>query len=279
MAHYAIGDIQGCFDALQRLLDAVDFDPAVDRLWSVGDLVNRGSQSLETLRFFRDLGEAAVTVLGNHDLHLLAVYAGTQPLKKKDTFAGLLAADDIDELMHWLRHRPLLAHDAGLDLALVHAGLAPQWDLDTALACAAEVEAVLRGENYRTLLDDMYGDEPRMWRDDLGGIERQRFIINALTRMRFCDVQGRLDLEHKGAPGTQPTGLLPWFDVPGRRSAGVRIAFGHWSTLGLVTRPDLLALDTGCVWGGRLTVARLDTAPAEIHAIDCPASLKPAVNE
>jgi len=275
MAIYAIGDIQGCFDALRRLLDKVGFDPARDRLWSVGDLVNRGPGSLETLRFFRALGDAGVAVLGNHDLHLLAVHAGTQPLKKKDTFQALLAAEDADALMDWLRHRPLMHADDRCGVAITHAGLAPQWDLDTARACAAEVEAVLRGPHYRDLLEAMYGDEPRQWDDTLTGIERQRFIINAFTRMRYCDVNGRLDLKYKGAPGTQPGDLMPWFDVPGRRHRETRIAFGHWSTLGLVARPDVLALDTGCVWGGRLTVARLDTREDDIIAIDCPASLRP----
>ena len=275
MAIYAIGDIQGCFDALERLLERIDFDPATDQLWSVGDLVNRGPGSLETLRFFRDLGDAGVAVLGNHDLHLLAVHAGVQPLKKKDTFKALLAADDADELMDWLRHRPLMHLDRARGIAITHAGLAPQWDAKTAQACAHELEAVLRGDDYVRLLDDMYGNEPNEWQDDLRGIERQRFIINAFTRMRYCDVNGRLDLAQKGAPGTQPTDLLPWFDVPGRRNQDLCIVFGHWSTLGALQRDNLLALDTGCVWGGRLTVARLDAQPAELVAIDCPAALRP----
>ena len=275
MAIYAIGDIQGCFDALRRLLDKVGFDPALDRLWSVGDLVNRGPGSLETLRFFKGLDDAAVAVLGNHDLHLLAVHAGTQPVKKKDTFQSLLAADDVDDLMDWLRRRPLMHLDRTHGVAIAHAGLAPQWDIDTARACAAEVEAILRGPRYRDLLDAMYGDEPQSWNATLTGIARHRFIINAFTRMRYCDVNGRLDLKQKGAPGSEPRGLMPWFDVPGRRSTDTRIVFGHWSTLGLVTRPDVLALDTGCVWGGRLTVARLDTREDDITAIDCPATLRP----
>ena len=275
MAIYAIGDIQGCFEALDKLLGQVGFDPARDQLWSVGDLVNRGPKSLETLRFFRGLGTAGRTVLGNHDLHLLAVHAGTQPLKKKDTFQNLLAADDVDDLLHWLRHRPLMIHDPEHDVALAHAGLAPQWDIDTAQACAAEIETALRGPHYRLQLDEMYGDEPRGWSDDLAGVSRQRFIINAFTRMRYCNADGRLDLEAKGAPGSEPPGLMPWFEVPGRRHAATRVVFGHWSTLGLLQRSNVIALDTGCVWGGRLTLARIDTPEPEIHAVDCPAAFRP----
>lgn len=275
MAIYAIGDIQGCFDALRRLLDDLRFDPEADRLWSVGDLVNRGPQSLETLRFFRGLGEAATVVLGNHDLHLLAVHAGAQPLRPKDSFAELLAAADAGELLHWLRHRPLLHHDAGLGVVLAHAGIAPAWDLATARACAGEVEAVLRGDDHPAFLDQMYGNEPTAWDEQLAGVERLRYIVNAFTRMRYCDVTGRLDLDFKGRPGEDTGGLMPWFEVPGRRLVDQRIVFGHWSTLGLLQRDNLLALDTGCVWGGRLTAARLGPQGASIHAVDCPMARQP----
>ncbi|HDP89916.1 MAG TPA: symmetrical bis(5'-nucleosyl)-tetraphosphatase [Thioalkalivibrio sp.] len=279
MSIYAIGDIQGCFDPLHRLLDALRFDPAEDQLWSVGDLVNRGPKSLETLRLFHELGEAAVVVLGNHDLHLLAVYAGAQPLKEKDSFAALLAAPDADELMHWLRHRPLLHHDTALGTVLAHAGIAPAWDLATAQACAREVEAVLRGDDHPAFFDRMYGNEPVAWDEGLAGIERLRFIVNAFTRMRYCDVRGRLDLDFKGAPGEDTGSRMPWFDVPGRRLTGQRIVFGHWSTLGLVQRDDLLALDTGCVWGGRLTAARLDGESVALHAVDCPMTRQPGKDD
>ncbi|MDX5332663.1 MAG: symmetrical bis(5'-nucleosyl)-tetraphosphatase [Gammaproteobacteria bacterium] len=275
MAIYAIGDIQGCFDALRRLLDDLRFDPACDRLWSVGDLVNRGPQSLETLRFFRGLGEAATVVLGNHDLHLLAVQAGAQPLKPKDSFAELLAAADAGELLHWLRHRPLLHHDAELGVVLAHAGIAPAWDLATASACAREVEAVLRSDDHPDFFTAMYGNEPAVWQDSLTGTARLRYIVNAFTRMRYCDVAGRLDLDFKGRPGEDTGGLMPWFEVPGRRLADQRIVFGHWSTLGLLQRDNLLALDTGCVWGGRLTAARLDAPGEPIHAVDCPMAQQP----
>ncbi|MBD3618742.1 MAG: symmetrical bis(5'-nucleosyl)-tetraphosphatase [Chromatiales bacterium] len=275
MAIYAIGDIQGCFDALRRLLDDLRFDPEADQLWSVGDLVNRGPQSLETLRFFRGLGEAATVVLGNHDLHLLAVHAGAQPLKPKDSFAELLAAADAGELLHWLRHRPLLHHDAGLGVVLAHAGIAPAWDLATARACAREVEAVLRGDDHPAFFDQMYGNEPTEWQDSLTGTGRLRYIVNAFTRMRYCDATGRLDLDFKGRPGEETGGLMAWFEVPGRRLVDQRIVFGHWSTLGLLQRDKLLALDTGCVWGGRLTAARLDPQGVTIHAVDCPMAQQP----
>lgn len=261
MAVYAIGDVQGCYDALQALLDKIRFDPARDRLWFVGDLVNRGPQSAAVVRFVMGLKEA-VCVLGNHDLHLLAVAAGRARSRREDTLDELLAAPDRAALLDWLRRRPLLHHDAALGYTLVHAGLLPSWDLATAQALAAEAERVLRGPEAEQLFAHMYGDQPDQWDTALGGWPRLRVIINAFTRLRFCDADGRMDLRPKGAPGSQPPGLLPWFQVPGRKSRGLRILFGHWSTLGLWNGDGAIGLDSGCLWGGRLSAARLDPAPA-----------------
>ncbi|WP_440996186.1 symmetrical bis(5'-nucleosyl)-tetraphosphatase [Arhodomonas sp. SL1] len=278
MAVYAIGDIQGCYDALRRLLDRIGFDPAADELWFTGDLVNRGPQSLETLRFVRALGDSARTVLGNHDIHLLAIAEGFARAKRTDTVADILTAGDGAELLEWLRRRPLLHETPRLPgRILVHAGIAPPWDLAQARAAAAEVEEVLSGERYRDFLHHLYGNRPDCWSDDLSGWDRLRYITNAFTRMRFCARDGRLLLDYKGAPDRAPEGYLPWFEVPGRplTGEGIRVIFGHWSTLGLVRREDLLSLDTGCLWGGTLTAARLD-GDGEITATPCEAALEPA---
>lgn len=258
MAVFAVGDVQGCFDDLQRLLERLNFEPEEDQLWFTGDLVNRGPKSLETLRFVRELGDSAISVLGNHDLHLIAVAEGFQPLKPKDTLQPILDAPDAAELLEWLRLRPLLHFDRQLGYLLVHAGLAPEWDLKKSLACAREVEAVLRGNDYRDLLQNMYGDEPARWSDTLEGFARLRYIINACTRIRYCHPDGALDLRHKGAPGTQPAELQPWFRIPQRKNADIDIVFGHWSTLGDPRTPRAWALDSGCLWGGKLTALRLD---------------------
>jgi bis(5'-nucleosyl)-tetraphosphatase (symmetrical) len=270
MPTYAIGDIQGCHDVLLRLLDAIAFEPARDRLCFAGDLVNRGPQSLQTLRFVHSLGAAALCVLGNHDLHLLARAHGRRK-GRRDTLEQVLSAPDRDELLDWLRRQPLLHEFEGGKGALLHAGLPPQWDLDQARACAREVEAILRSDAYPELLEGMYGDEPAQWSDALQGIARQRFIINVYTRLRYCDRAGRLTLDPKGAPGTQPRGLLPWFAVPGRRSTGVPLVFGHWSTLGRVHWPEhqVYGLDTGAVWGGRLTALRIDDG--RLYSVESPA--------
>jgi bis(5'-nucleosyl)-tetraphosphatase (symmetrical) len=270
MATFVVGDVQACLDPLRRLLDQVRFDAARDCLWLCGDLVNRGPDSLQTLRFVRDLGPAAVTVLGNHDLHLLARAHGRKR-SRLDTLDAVLAAPDRDELLDWLRRRPLLHQAPDADVALIHAGLPPQWDLAAARSCAGEVESALRGERWLELLDHMYGDEPAQWQEDLAGYARLRFIINCFTRMRFCTMQGRLELHSKGAPGTQPAGLMPWFAVPGRRSAPVILLFGHWSTLGPVHWPahGVYGLDTGAVWGGRLTALRLEDRT--LHDVSSPA--------
>ena len=232
MTTYAIGDVQGCFDALQALLQKIRFDPAHDTLWFTGDLVNRGPRSLETLRFVKRLGERAVSVLGNHDLHLLAVAAGVAKQKKQDTFDEILAAHDRDELLDWLRHRLLLHHDAALGWTLVHAGLLPPWGLADAQRLAREAESGLQSDRAGGFLAHMYGDLPDRWREDLTGHERLRVIVNAFTRLRYCGLEGNMDLRFKGAPGSQPPDRVPWFKVPQRRSRGLRIVFGHWSTLG-----------------------------------------------
>lgn len=255
MATYAIGDVQGCFDELQALLQQINFDAEQDQLWFVGDLVNRGPKSLETLRFIKNLPHKKV-VLGNHDLHLLALASGY--FHKHHNLQDILTAPDCDELLNWLRQQPLFYYDKTLNYAMVHAGLPPQWDFQQAEKCAAEVEAVLRGNQYEDFLMQMYGDEPCKWRDDLHGIERLRFIVNALTRIRFCDEQGRLDLQNKKGTDFPQEGYMPWFKIPGRCSRDQKIIFGHWAALrGNADAPNVFALDTGCVWGHCLTAMRL----------------------
>ncbi len=256
MATYAIGDVQGCAKALERLLAACAFRRTHDRLWFVGDLVNRGPDSAATLRLVKSLGERALTVLGNHDFHLLAVASGYAKKHRSDTLDDVLAAPDRDELLEWLRQRPLL-HVEGT-WVLVHAGLLPRWSVDQAKSLAAEVEAALRGEDWRAFLAELYGDEPDYWSDDLAGAARLRVIVNAMSRMRFCTPEGKIEFHTKGETAIAPPGYLPWFDAPGRASRSHTAICGHWSTLGLKLRPDLLALDSGCVWGGKLTAVRLE---------------------
>lgn len=256
MSTYAIGDIQGCYDPLRRLLDEIAFNPAHDRLWLVGDLANRGPQPLETLRFVRSLGDAAVTVFGNHDFHLLVVAAGVRNAHRGDTLDPILAAPDRDELLEWLRSRRMMHAEGGY--ALVHAGLLPQWTLARALELASEVEGVLQSDAYGEFLRNMYGNAPVAWDENLSGWDRLRVIVNAMTRLRLCDAQGRMEFSHKGALENLPAGYLPWFDVPGRASTDTTIVFGHWAALGRVMREDVLAVDSGCVWGRSLTAVRLD---------------------
>jgi len=256
LAIYAIGDVQGCFDELQALLAAIRFDARADRLWFVGDLVNRGAQSLAVLRFVKELGDAAVTVLGNHDLHLLTFAAGLAKPREDDTLDEVLAAPDRDALLDWLRRLPMIHVEAGH--ILVHAGLLPQWDAARAQALAREVEAALRGPRHREFLGALYGGMPDRWDDRLQGYDRLRVIVNAMTRMRFCTPEGVMEFHSKGSATSAPLGYLPWFDVPGRRSADHTVICGHWSALGLRMEAGLLALDSGCVWGGRLSAVRLD---------------------
>ena len=256
MTRYAIGDVQGCVEELRTLLARLKFSADRDRLWFVGDLVNRGPDSLATLRLVRDLGDNAVVVLGNHDLHLLAVAYGVERRRRSDTLDAVLAAPDRTTLIEWLLQRPL-AHLEGSDL-MVHAGLVPQWSAARTLALAAEVTSALHSDP-RALFEHMYGNEPERWDERLAGVERLRFIINVLTRLRLCTADGRVDISIKGPPPPLPSPLRPWFVHPQRASRDVRVIFGHWSALGLVERPGVLGLDSGCVWGGTLTGADLDS--------------------
>jgi len=256
MATYAIGDLQGCLEPLQRLLGEIGFSAARDRLWLVGDLVNRGPQSLEALRFVRSLGRSAITVLGNHDLHLLAVAEGIRPARPDDTFDAVLAAPDRDELIAWLRGLAMLHQED--EYVLVHAGLLPSWPVVKARELAQEVESALRGNQYHALIEHMYGSQPDRWDERLRGYDRLRVIINAMTRMRICGEDGRMEFTHKGALEDIPAGFVPWFAAPGRKSTAATVIFGHWSALGLKVEANLLGLDTGCVWGGRLSAIRLE---------------------
>lgn len=275
MSTYVIGDVQGCLVAFEALIEAIGFDPRRDRLWLTGDLVNRGEDSLGMLRWCMRHEASVVAILGNHDLHLLAVAEGFVPPHRKDTLEEILAAPDRAALLDWLRRRPML-HREGPWL-MVHAGLMPQWDAGTAEALARELEEALRGEDYREFLRGMYGNEPRHWSEALTGQDRLRLIANAMTRMRFLHADGGLEFLHKCAPADAPPGLIPWFDMPGRRSLEVRVVFGHWSTLGLYVREDVVALDTGCLWGGRLTALRLEDA--RIFQVGCQARRQPGLHE
>ncbi|BBN88960.1 symmetrical bis(5'-nucleosyl)-tetraphosphatase [Azospira sp. I09] len=267
MATYAVGDIQGCFASLQALLEKCSFSPEFDRLWLVGDLVNRGPRSLETLRFVKGLGDRAVTVLGNHDLSLLMAAEGFGKRHRSDTIDDILAAPDRDELLHWLRYQRLM-HVQG-DYAMVHAGLLPAWSVAEARALAGEVEQALQAENYREFLANMWGSEPGAWDSSLTGWPRLRVIVNAMTRMRFCSPAGEMDFKAKGELSQAPAGYLPWFEVPGRRSAATVLVTGHWSALGLRLEPNLLALDSGCLWGGKLSALRLEDRA--LFQVDCAA--------
>ncbi len=268
MAVYAIGDSQGCYPELAELLDTLNVDPARDELWFVGDLVNRGPQSLEVLRLVRSLGPAAVVVLGNHDLHLLAfALAGAGRVPDAD-LRPVLEAPDCAELLDWLRACPLAHHRADLNTLMVHAGVAVEWNPSQTMALAGEVEQLLRSDHCGSFLRQMYGNEPDRWSPQLTGVGRHRFIVNCLTRIRYCHSDGRLDFTEHGPPGTQSPGLVPWFDLPGRAAQSTRIVFGHWSALGVLERDNLLALDSGCVWGRSLTAARLD-GPARMFSVPC----------
>ena len=256
MATYAIGDVQGCMDELKALLDVCAFDARRDRLWFVGDLVNRGPLSLEVLRFVKGLGRGATVVLGNHDLHLLCVAEGFAKARPDDTLDSILGAPDRSELLQWLRTRQLMHADA--DLVLVHAGLLPHWTVARALGLAREVENALSGPGYRELLAHLYGSEPNEWNEGLAGADRIRVIVNAMTRMRFCTDGGKMEFRAKGSLEAAPPGFRAWFDVPDRQSQGATVVCGHWSALGLRIEKGLVALDTGCIWGGNLSAVRLD---------------------
>lgn len=269
MATYAIGDIQGCYDALCRLLEACAFDPASDRLWLVGDLVNRGPQSLETLRLIKSLGASAVTVLGNHDLYLLMVAEGGAKFRgKDDTLQPILDAPDCAELLNWLRHQPLCYTEN--EYCLVHAGLLPQWTARQARQLSQEVEAAMQGPDYRKFILNLWGSEPAGWSEGLSGWPRLRVIVNAMTRMRFCTPEGIMEFKSKGKLSKAPTGHIPWFDVPKRKSADAVLVTGHWSALGLKLTQNLLALDSGCLWGGYLTALRLEDR--QVFQVRCSAA-------
>lgn len=266
MSIYAIGDIQGCFNELLKLLDNISFNEHDDQLWFAGDLVNRGPNSLETLRFVKNLGAAAITVLGNHDIHLLAESCSQKSNNKNSLLNKVLEAPDCEELIDWLRFRPLFHYND--QFCLLHAGLPPQWDFDTTKKMALLVEQTLKSTDYQSFLKQMYGNKPNLWSTDLKGIGRLRFIINCFTRMRYCDSEGRLDFTHSGPVGSQPENLLPWFAVPNRKNINMRIIFGHWSALGYYEGQNCYGIDTGCLWGGQLTAIKLAN-PVQRFSVAC----------
>ena len=284
MAMYLIGDVQGCDGALQRLLDEIAFSPSRDRLVLLGDLVNRGPDSAGVLRRLMFFGASAQCLLGNHDLHLLAVAHGVRKPGRSDTLNGVLHAPDRADMLAWLCQQRLAIFEtvAGLDYLMVHAGVLPQWSAAQTMGLAAEVESVLRGPQRNDFLHQMYGNDPTQWHDDLAGAPRLRCIINALTRIRFCTPQGQMEFDAKGLRAQDaPPGYVPWFDAPGRKTADVTVAFGHWSTLGWLDRSDLLSLDSGCVWGGALSALRLACSPGEqkprtLIQVPCFAALQPS---
>lgn len=265
MTIYAVGDIQGCHTELVQLLEKIRFEPEQDKLWLVGDLVNRGADSLQVLRLVKSLGDAAITVLGNHDLHLLAVANGSGRLHRGDTLDEILKAPDRDELLNWLRHQRLL-HTEGTNV-LVHAGLLPGWTIEQASALAHEVETALRRDDYADFLAHMYGNQPDAWDDELKGYKRLRVITNALTRMRICTDKGEMEFDFKAEMHKIPQGYRPWFEVPNRASTEATVIFGHWSALGLMVKDNVIALDTGCLWGGPLTAIRLEDR--QVIQVEC----------
>jgi bis(5'-nucleosyl)-tetraphosphatase (symmetrical) len=277
MAMYLIGDVQGCDAALAQLLQRIDFSPSRDTLYLLGDLVNRGPDSAGVLRRLMGFGNSARCLLGNHDLHLLAVAHGARGPSRKDTLDDLLAAPDRPALLDWLRQQRLamLERIGGLDILMVHAGVLPAWTASKTIALAAEMETVLRSDDAAAFFHAMYGNAPVQWDEGLAGIERLRVIVNALTRMRFCTSQGEMEFAHSGGQDEAPPGYMPWFDVPGRQTANVTVACGHWSTLGWLDRTDVLALDTGCVWGGCLSALRVAPGPAELLQVHCEQSQAP----
>lgn len=278
MATYAIGDIQGCYDELRLLLDKINFNSDCDKLWFTGDLVNRGPKSLATLRFVKSLNDNVIVVLGNHDLHLLAIAYTTNRQGRKDTLSEILNAPDRDDLITWLEHRPLIHTDDEIHISMVHAGIHPDWSIRKAHALAAEVESALRGEQRIEFYKNMYGDRPVNWSDELQGWARLRYITNVCTRLRYCDQHHGLSLAYKCEPGAQPDNLQPWFSIENRLSKQDHIIFGHWSTLILahdIKFNNVYPLDTGCLWGGHLTAMRIDDGSFKKTALHCPQSSKP----
>jgi bis(5'-nucleosyl)-tetraphosphatase (symmetrical) len=279
MATYAIGDVQGCYDELKTLLTQINFNSDSDQLWFCGDLVNRGPKSLKTLRFIRSLEDNAITVLGNHDLHLLATAYDHRKPGKKDTLDAILQADDCFDLLDWLRQQHLAFHNEDNNITMLHAGIHPDWSIAKTLQLANEIEQLLQSDNHINFYKHMYGDKPLVWSDDLSGWSRYRFITNTLTRLRYCDKHGKPALNAKGPPGTQPEHLLPWYEIPNRQSQYDDIIFGHWSTLphaGLSSINNAYAIDSGCLWGGLLTAMRIDKKPFEYTRLACPGAQKPA---
>jgi bis(5'-nucleosyl)-tetraphosphatase (symmetrical) len=276
MAVYVIGDVQGCYRDLKRLLKAISFDAASDRLWFVGDLVNRGPDSLKTLRYVRSLGDSAITVLGNHDLHLLAVHYAGAKMKPSDTLQQILDADDCLELMEWLRFKPLMHFDPDLNFALVHAGILPGWSISVALERAAEAEKALQGKGFIDFLGEMYGNAPAIWSDDLRDMNRLRFITNVFTRMRYIEENNKLDFASKGAPDkSRPDKIRPWFELKQSAIKHNRVAFGHWSTLPTNQYGSCFALDSGCLWGGTMTSLRIDKKQPRWFSMACDKNARP----
>ncbi|WP_341677624.1 symmetrical bis(5'-nucleosyl)-tetraphosphatase [Niveibacterium sp. SC-1] len=275
MARYVVGDLQGQFDSLLEILRACDFDPESDRLWLCGDLVNRGKSNLQVLRYLRDLGDACVPVLGNHDFYLLGVACGAIKRSGDDSLDDVLEAPDRDDLIDWLRAQPLMHVED--DFALVHAGLLAEWTVTKATALAAEVESELRGARWREFLAELWGGKPTRWSDNLRGVDRLRVIVNAMCRMRMCATDGEMLLKYKGGIADAPTGVVPWFRVPGRQSLTHTVFCGHWSALGFHDDDGIVALDTGCVWGRSLTAIRLEDR--QVFSVPCPAAAVPDLSE
>jgi len=275
MSLYLIGDVQGCDEALERLLTHIAFSPSRDTLYMLGDLVNRGPDNAGVLRRLMGFGSSAQCLLGNHDLHLLAVSRGVRKPSKHDTIQDILTAPDSAELLHWLRQQHM-AMRVG-QVLMVHAGVLPQWTAEQTMSLAGEVEAVLRSDDWVQFMPQMYGGLPNVWRDDLAGADRLRVIVNALTRLRFCDAQGAMDFSVKEGADNPPAGLMPWFDVPGRLTADARVAIGHWSTVQIPNRPDVVCLDDGCVWGGCLSAVRLELKDTLVSVVDAAAWVRLSV--
>lgn len=273
MAVYAIGDVQGCLSELEKLLKKIHFNQNTDQLWFVGDLVNRGPESLETLLFIQSLQHSAQCVLGNHDIYLIACYAGTQKCKPKSSLNQVLEHPEVDRIISWLREQPFIHHDEALGWTMVHAGLPPQWDLAAARYYAKELQTQLQSEHYIDLLENIYGEQPNQWHESLSHYDRWRVMMNCFTRLRFVDQYGCMDFTYKGPLGKQPEHLHAWFDLP-RKSEEMKIVFGHWSALGLKNTSKLLGIDTGCLWGGQLTAARIDCPQTKIYSLDCSAKQK-----
>lgn len=271
MSLYVIGDIQGCFDELQELVDYIAFNPKKDQLWFVGDLVNRGPKSLETLRWVKSLGNSAITVLGNHDLHLLAAYIGAKEIRTTSNLYPTLQAKDIDVLVNWLRKQSLMRYNKTFKFAMVHAGLAPQWTIKDALRYAKEVEKVLQSKKYKDFLFNMYGDKPNQWDGRLKGWNRLRTITNFMTRMRYCNNKGVMSFADKGPIGTQSSRMKPWYEISSRNSQDTTIVFGHWSTLGYIHDHNIISTDTGCLWGGALTAVKIELEYLTIYQLNCEA--------